>query len=204
MSGHGHRHPRTIPQGTCTGDPDVDKKFRELRHLLPRSADYGVEGNRFGTGAGTIGAAATPVDWTEILPANGDDEAEEPPWLESIGTAITVREAGTYLVSWSISWSSGSSAYGVSAVGDIEWDEAVTYLHVRSAKSGEDTQVGGKSHAIEVHEAKSSLVFPATAIYLYSGDAVLAMVEKVAAVNRNASDGDWTISSDSWLNLIAF
>ena len=197
------KHPNTISQIACDAPPHVRRNLQELRHLLPRMHD-GINGNRFGGVSGTIGATATPVEWTTVLPPNGVDEAAEPPWLDSLGTAVTVREEGVYLVSWSISWTSGSSAYGVSAVGDIEWDEAVTYLHVRSATSGEDTQVGGKSHAIEANEAKSSLVFPATAIYLYSGDAVLTMVEKVAAVNRNASDGSWTVDDDSWLNLMAF
>ncbi|SVB30008.1 uncharacterized protein METZ01_LOCUS182862, partial [marine metagenome] len=191
---------------TCDVSPSAEDTLRRLGYGSPRGGpSNGIKGNRFGGGSGTIGATATPVEWTTVLPPNGDDDAVEPPWLDSLGTAVTVREEGTYLVSWSISWTSDSEQAYSMAVGNIEWDEAITYLHVRSAKTGEDTQVGGKSHAIEVNEVKSSLVFPATAIYLYSGDAILTMVEKnLPGGSVNSSDGTWTVDDDSWLNLMAF
>ena len=190
-----------IPKHVCSW-PMLNDVLRRIQHYM-RSPSYGIEGNRFGTGGGSIGATATPVEWTTVLPPNGDDDAVEPPWLDSLGTAVTVREEGTYLVSWSISWTSVSEQPYPLAVADIEWDEAVTYLHVRSSQTGEDTQVGGKSYAIEANEVKSSLVFPATAVYLRSGDAILTMVEKnLPGGSVNSSDGSWTVGTDSWLNLM--
>ena len=191
----------TIPSHVCSW-PMLNDVLRRLRHHMGRGGSgSGDVGCMFGLSAaqtlstGAL-AAATAVAWDKIFPPNGDDEAREPSWLDSgFGESIKVKRDGVYLVSWSIDWSSTQNVYA----SPIEFDEAKTYLTVRSSRSGVEPTVGGASHAHEAKTKGTSLVYPVTPVQLRSGDSISSLVEKVAG----DSSGNWTAGTDSWLSLVS-